>query len=103
MTLPRHAEIWLPGYARDRLRVRGRKPVKRVWLAFTDHFEPLWSRADEDTASRRVGRWATNWPRIAARIQPGARRGTLSSIRKKSIGHICFRPWSRWSVRESGT
>jgi|HubBroStandDraft_1064217.scaffolds.fasta_scaffold07632_1 hypothetical protein len=74
MTLPRHAEIWLPGYARDRLRVRGRKPVKRVWLAFTDHFEPLWSRADEDTASRRVGRWATNWPRIAARFQDSAGR-----------------------------
>ncbi len=67
MRLPRHAEVWFPGYARDRLRARTRKPVKRVWLAFTDHFEPLWSHAGEDTAIDRVDRWATNWPRIASK------------------------------------
>ena len=81
--LPRHAEIWLPGYARDRLRVRGRKPVKRVWLAFTDHFEPLWSQADEDTARRRVERWATNWPRIAARFQDSAGRPPRTSSNRR--------------------
>jgi hypothetical protein len=74
MILPRHAEIWFPGYVQDRLRSRRRAPVKRVWLAFTDHFEPLWNHVDEGTGIERVGRWVSNWPRIASKFRDSAGR-----------------------------
>src|ERR1017187_2993921 len=43
--LPRHAEIWLLPYLKDRLRntLRARKP-KRAWVAITDH------RSEEHTS-----------------------------------------------------
>ena len=72
--LRRNAEIWLPGYIKDRLQARGRRPAKRVWLAFTDHFEPLWNRADEDTAVSRVQLWTTHWPRVASKFCDAAGR-----------------------------
>jgi hypothetical protein len=66
MKLPRHAEIWLAPYLKDRLRksIRPRKP-KRVWVAVTDHYEPLSMGASIETALSRVGRWREKWPRIA--------------------------------------
>jgi hypothetical protein len=66
MTLPRHAEIWLGPYLKDRLRksTQPRKP-KRVWVAITDHYEPLGMGASVETALGRVGRWRDRWPRIA--------------------------------------
>jgi len=66
ITLPRHAEIWLPGVLRTALR-RDPVPVRHVWLAITDHYEPYWRRADAATARSRVARWAATWPTIAAR------------------------------------
>jgi hypothetical protein len=67
MKLPRHAEIWLAPYLKDRLRksLRPTKP-KRIWVAVTDHFEPLGMGASLETALGRVGRWRDRWPRIAA-------------------------------------
>lgn len=66
MKLPRHAEIWLLPYLRDRIRRRSLKPnPKRVWLAITDHYEPLGMGASVETAHTRVGRWRDRWPRIA--------------------------------------
>lgn len=66
MKLPRHAEIWLMPYLKDRLRARtrGRRP-KRAWVAITDHYEPLGGGASVETALKRVGRWRDAWPRIA--------------------------------------
>jgi hypothetical protein len=66
MKLPRHAEIWLAPYLANRLRnsVRRSKP-KRVWVAITDHFEPLGKGASVQTALGRVARWRDRWPRIA--------------------------------------
>ena len=66
MKLPRHAEIWLLPYLKDRLRshLRSSKP-KRVWVAVTDHFEPSAKGASLDVALARVGRWRDKWPRIA--------------------------------------
>jgi hypothetical protein len=66
MKLPRHAEIWLVPYLKDRLRKRMRsaKP-KRAWVAITDHYEPLGTRATAETALVRVARWRDKWPRIA--------------------------------------
>ncbi len=69
MKLPRQSQIWLPGYVKDRLSIFARKPAKRLWLAFADHFEPLWNGADERTGAERVARWATCWPAIAAKFQ----------------------------------
>jgi hypothetical protein len=69
MKLPRHSQIWLPSYIKDRLTTFTRKPARRLRLLFADHFEPLWQGADERTGSERVARWATRWPTIATRFQ----------------------------------
>ena len=74
MILPRHSEIWLPAYIKDRLTTFARKPAKRVWLLFADHYEPLWNRVDEDTGAERVARWASLWPPIAAKFHDSAGR-----------------------------
>jgi hypothetical protein len=66
MKLPRHAEIWLAPYLRDRLRkaLRATKP-KRVWVTVADHYEPLGMGASVETALGRVARWRDRWPRIS--------------------------------------
>jgi len=66
MKLPRHAEIWLLPYLKDRLRKTARptKP-KRAWIAITDHYEPLGMGASLATALERVALWRDKWPRIA--------------------------------------
>jgi hypothetical protein len=66
MRLPRHAEIWLVPYLKDRLRktIGPRRP-KRLWVAIADHYEPLGTGASLQTALRRVTRWRESWPRIA--------------------------------------
>ena len=66
MKLPRQAGIWLLPYIKDRLRKIG-QPTKptRVWVAITDHYEPLGMGASVETALQRVGAWRDQWPRIA--------------------------------------
>ena len=66
MNLPRNAQLWAAGYARNRLRhlLRRRKP-KRLWVAITDHYEPL-GRAEMPQALARVAAWQRRWPEIAA-------------------------------------
>jgi len=66
MELPRHADIWLLPWLQDRMRkaVRRSKP-KRVWVAITDHFEPLGKDGSLETALGRVAQWRDKWPRIA--------------------------------------
>lgn len=65
MKLPRHAELWLWPYLRERMRRRSLAPPKRVWLSITDHYEPLGTGASVDAALGRVARWRDRWPRIA--------------------------------------
>jgi len=67
MTLPRHAELWLPGYVRSRLRNRASAGPSRVWVAIADHWEPFWLQPSEDVARERVAVWVRHWPEIAAR------------------------------------
>ncbi len=65
--LPKSAHLWLGGYVRDRARrlvLPGPKPA-RLWVAITDHYEPLGGRVGMDTALARVARWQEAWPRIA--------------------------------------
>jgi hypothetical protein len=69
ITLPRNSQAWLLGYIKDRFLARARKPAKRLWLLFADHYEPLWNGADERRGSERVSRWTTRWPAIAAKFR----------------------------------
>jgi hypothetical protein len=66
MKLPRHAEIWLVPYLKDRLlkRATPKKP-KRVWVVVADHYEPAGMGASLETALSRVAQWRDKWPRIA--------------------------------------
>jgi hypothetical protein len=66
MYLPRHAELWLAPYLKDRLR-RAVRPVKprRAWVAITDHFEPLGRSRSAGEALQKVATWGERWPRIA--------------------------------------
>lgn len=67
MKLPKHAELWLPGYLRDRTRhvLRPGKP-KRLWVAITDHYEPMGGRVSVERGMKRVAHWQQMWPEIAA-------------------------------------
>jgi len=66
MNLPRHAELWLAPYLKDRLRraVRRAKP-KRAWVVVADHYEPLGRSRSAGEARRKVAAWSERWPRIA--------------------------------------
>jgi hypothetical protein len=66
MKLPRHAELWLLPYLKERIRRNSRSSAKRVWVAITDHYEPWGMGVSVETARARVGRWRDRWPRIAA-------------------------------------
>ena len=68
MKLPRNAELWLPGYVRDRARrLLDRSSPKRLWVAITDHYEPMGGKVSRATAVERVERWQRMWPGIAER------------------------------------
>jgi len=70
MKLPRHAELWLVPYLRNRadqllLRNGQSSGPARVWLAIADHFEPFWATGSLEVAQQRIGRYEAQWPRIA--------------------------------------
>lgn len=66
MKLPRHAEIWLVPYLRDRMRKSSRPTrAKSLWVAITDHYEPMGMGASVEAALGRVAQWRDKWPRIA--------------------------------------
>ena len=68
MKLPRHAELWFPAYAADRLRRRlHRSRPKRLWVAITDHYEPMGGNVDLSQGLARVRTWQERWPSIALR------------------------------------
>lgn len=74
MRLPRSMEIWGPGYIRDRCRRMFERKPERIWVAITDHFEPLWREPDSATANRRVDAWAEHWPQISNSVRDSAGR-----------------------------
>ena len=63
----RTSHLWLPAYLRTRLGARSARSAARIWVAFTDHFEPWWHQPDDTTALQRVAHWVARWPEIAAR------------------------------------
>jgi hypothetical protein len=63
----RHTHRWILGSLTSRLRRAAEPPPTDVWVAITDHFEPLWKQPDQQTALERVARWRRSWPGIAAR------------------------------------
>ena len=66
MKLPRHAEIWLGPYLRDRLRhLVHPRSVRRVWITIADHFEPLGSTPSIQAAHRCIDQWRDRLQRIA--------------------------------------
>lgn len=67
MKLPRHAELWLPGYVRSRLNRRAHPRPSRVWVAIADHWEPFYGKPSEEIARTRVTVWRKHWPAIASR------------------------------------
>lgn len=66
MTLPRNAQLWLPGYLKWRKGRPAERP-KRVWLTVADHYEPNWQRPGDAVAQSRVETWRQQWPEIARR------------------------------------
>jgi hypothetical protein len=71
MKLPRNAELWLMPYLIDRTRALfSKREVKRVWVAITDHYEPLWNGADLGKGLERVALWLKHWPEIASKVGP---------------------------------
>ena len=70
-SLPRNAQIWLPGYLKTVLQKRA--VPRHIWLLIGDHYEPLRARSNSeskatpDVGVERVRVWRQRWPEIAAR------------------------------------
>jgi hypothetical protein len=66
MSTVKHANLWLPPYLRERARrfAEGGRP-KRLWVAITDHYEPLGGKVSEQVGRDRVAAWQERWPEIA--------------------------------------
>ena len=63
---PKNANLWLKPYLRDRLESKAnRRPARRLWVALTDHYEPLGGNAPLETGRARVASWQNRWPAIA--------------------------------------
>ena len=67
ITLPRNAQLWLPGYIANRLAARRVPSGGRVWVTIADHWEPYWLRPSDEVAAERVAVWVKHWPGIARR------------------------------------
>jgi hypothetical protein len=67
ISLPRNAQMWLPGYIRNRVAIRRAPGGGRVWVAIADHWEPYWLHPSDEVAAERVGVWAKHWPEVACR------------------------------------
>ncbi len=65
VSLPRNAQIWLPGYLTYIL--KSRVPARHIWVTIADHYEPMWERPTAELAAQRVALWRKHWPEIAGR------------------------------------
>jgi len=64
---PRQADLWFPAYLRNRAAhlTAGGRP-KRLYVALTDHYEPMGGSVSLEVGRARVGAWEDRWPNIAA-------------------------------------
>jgi hypothetical protein len=69
MHLPRHAEIWLPGYLRAAVEARRegrhRRGVTDIMLCVADHYEPMHNHASAAVGDARVAAWRDRLPLLA--------------------------------------
>lgn len=65
MRFPKYANLWVPDLVRHSIRRRDRSRARRLWVAITDHYEPLGGMVSLDVASARVKAWEDRWPGIA--------------------------------------
>lgn len=65
-SLPRNAQVWLPGYIRSQRR-RRRAPDGLVHVLFcvADHYEPDFGKASMAQERERVARWQAGYPAMA--------------------------------------
>jgi len=70
LSLPRHVELWLPGYLRSRAvaraEARARSGVIDILFAIVDHYEPLLGDASDEVGASRVRAWADRYPASTA-------------------------------------
>lgn len=65
----RNMHIWLPRFLFARRHDRpGNAPV-HVMFCFVDHYEPGWQQPGIDIERKRVDRWCTDYPKLAASHQ----------------------------------
>lgn len=76
----RYTHRWILGAVASRFRRMAEPPPTDVWLAITDHFEPLWKNPDQATARARVALWRRRWPEIAARHRDARSRPPVYSF-----------------------
>src|SRR5271165_3885236 len=91
MKLPRHAEIWLLPYLKDRFWKSMRLTTpRRAWVAITDHYEPAGhGRFDRDCA-RQLCAPAHRWPRIAGDSHGNAAADGRSTVPSTRVPQISF-------------
>jgi len=65
ITLPRNAQIWLPGLLRYYARSGRQRPLRgaHVMFAIADHYEPFNGDVSRAEAERRVERWRVEYAR----------------------------------------
>jgi hypothetical protein len=72
LSLPRHAELWLPGLVRSKLGARPRSadyggPLDIIFC-LADHYEPGHRQAHETVERARVHAWLERYPRLAEKF-----------------------------------
>ena len=73
MPLPKNANLWLPAYLRDAFLRKTQPRGRRLWVALTDHYEPLVTgKVGIEQARARVAAWRDLWPEIALSAPPDA-------------------------------
>jgi len=69
LSLPRNAQLWLPGLLASRVRRAFRPQVNNgvtdIFFCIADHFEPRHGAADLDVERARVAAWLDGYPRMA--------------------------------------
>jgi hypothetical protein len=78
LSLPRHAELWLPGLLRSRLRSRSQLAAHSgpidIFFCLADHYEPGHRQAPPALERARVNAWRERYPRFAEKFSDSSGR-----------------------------